>query len=144
MKTIRFICFVLIILSSDAMVAQHGRDQGRGNRQGRGHHHNKVVVVRRSPYRPTKVVVYHPHWYPKYSYNRRWVFFPRYNLYWDNWRNHYVYWDGGVWVSREQAPALIVNVNLSKERNVELRDDDDDDDDIYKSNTKHQQAYKGD
>ena len=48
--------------------------------QKKGHHHphkhrhaKKAVVVKRSAYRPAKVVVFHPVWRPKYAYHRRWV-----------------------------------------------------------------------
>ncbi len=140
MKTFKYIIplFIFLCISSD-FFAQKGK--GHGHR--RGHRHAKVVV-KRSPYRPAKVVVYHPYWRPKYAYNRRWVFFPRYNFYWDNWRNHYVFYNGGVWVSQPTAPAVIVNVNLENEKNVELKEDEDDVDDVYQNNTKHKEEIKPD
>ncbi len=108
-----------------------------------GHpHHNhpkakRAVVVKRSVYRPAKVVVFHPVWRPKYAYHRRWVYFPKYNLYWDNWRNHYVFLNGPVWVSQAAAPPVIANVNLESEASKELKEEDDDTDDIYKDNSAH-------
>jgi hypothetical protein len=122
---------------SSSLMAQH-----RGHRAHRAHRHNKVVVVKRSPYRPAKVVVYHPVWRPAYAYNRRWVYFPKYNLYWDNWRNHYRFWNGTVWVSQAVAPPVIVNVNLEKEKHYELKDSDDDKDEINDDNTTHKSEYK--
>lgn len=114
--------------------------------QKRGHHHphkhrhaKKVVVVKRSPYRPAKVVVFHPVWRPKYAYYRRWVYFPKYNLYWDNWRNHYVFLNGPIWVSQAAAPPIIVNVNLENEKSKELKEEEDDVDDIYKDNSSHKE-----
>jgi hypothetical protein len=110
----------------------------------KGHHpHNhhphakKAVVVKRSAYRPAKVVVFHPAWRPKYAYYRRWVFFPKYNLYWDNWRNHYVFWNGTMWLSQPTSPPVIVNVNLENEKSRELKEEEDDVDDIYKDNEAH-------
>jgi hypothetical protein len=112
--------------------------------QKKGHHHphkhhraKKAVVVKRSAYRPAKVVVFHPVWRPKHAYYRRWVFFPKYNLYWDNWRNHYVFLNGPVWVSQAAAPPIIVNVNLENEKSKELKEEEDDVDDIYKDNSAH-------
>ena len=40
----------------------------------------RTVIVKRSVYRPAKVVVYHPIWHPTHTFHRRWVFFPKYNL----------------------------------------------------------------
>ncbi|MBK7818766.1 MAG: hypothetical protein IPJ60_15375 [Sphingobacteriaceae bacterium] len=114
--------------------------------QKKGHHHphkhrhaKKAVVVKRSAYRPTKVVVFHPVWRPKYAYHRRWVYFPKYNLYWDNWRNHYVFLNGPVWVSQAAAPPIIMNVNLENEKSKELKEEEDDTDDIYKDNSAHKE-----
>ncbi len=128
----------LILLSflsfSGKLAAQKGHRHGHPHRHP---HAKKVVVVKRSPYRPAKVVVFHPVWRPKYAYYRRWVFFPKYNLYWDNWRNHYVFWNGTIWLSQPTAPAVIVNVDLDKEQSKELKEDEDDVDDIYKDNETH-------
>lgn len=104
-------------------------------------HHNKVVV-KKSIYRPAKVVVYHPYWGPKRHIYRRWVYFPKYNLYWDNWRNHYVFWNGSVWFSQATPPPVIVNINLDKEKHYELKEDEDDIDDVYKTNDTHKSEYK--
>ncbi len=143
MKTIKFILAISFLFSSSLYFAQKrgNNPHQRGNQQHRG---KKVVVVKHSRYRPNKVRVYHPHWHPNYSYNRRWVFFPRHNMYWDNWRNHYVFWNGTIWVSQTTAPAVIVNVNLDKEKAVELKDEEDDIDDVYKANDTHKSQYKPD
>jgi hypothetical protein len=134
MKTIKFLVLFAFIIVRLELPAQ----RGRGHHQGAGHRgYPGKVVVRQSPYRPNKIIVYHPYWRPNYAYHRRWVFFPRYNLYWDNWRNHYVFWNGGMWVSQSIAPPFIVNVNLDKEKSTELREEEDDVDDIYRSNEKH-------
>ncbi|MBA3682537.1 MAG: hypothetical protein H0W73_15435 [Bacteroidetes bacterium] len=141
MKTFKYILpLVIFLFISSDFFAQKGKGHGHH----KGHRHGKVVVVKRSSYRPAKVVVYHPHWRPKYAYNRRWVYFPRHNFYWDNWRNHYVYYNGGAWISQPTAPPIIVNVNLENEKNVELKEDDDDVDDVYQYNTKHKGEIKPD
>jgi hypothetical protein len=136
MKTIRNCILVVVLLIHFTASAQKGHGHGRGHRHGHKHPH-KVVVVKRSPYRPARVKVFHPHWHPTFAYHRRWVFFPRYNLYWDNWRNHYVFWNGSIWISQPSPPPVVVNVNLEKEKHHELKEDEDDVDDIYKSNEEH-------
>lgn len=108
------------------------------------HHPGTKVIVKRSVYRPHKVVVFHPVWRPTYTYNRRWIYFPTYNVYWDNWRNHYVFFNGVIWVSQPSAPAIIVGKNLEKEKHKELKEDTDDVDDIYKDNDKHKEEIKPD
>lgn len=140
LKTL-LVLFTLVLLNSEA-IAQRvivKEKHGRGR-----HHRHQRVVVKRSPYRPARVVVYHPYWRPHYAYHRRWVYFPRYNVYWDNWRNHYVFWNGAVWISQSAAPPVVVNVNLENERSVELREDEDDVDDVYITNDKHKTENKGD
>lgn len=135
----RSFIIVSLLCFSSKLAAQ------KGHHRGHPHHHphaKKVVVVKRSPYRPAKVVVFHPAWRPKYAYYRRWVFFPKYNLYWDNWRNHYVFWNGTIWLSQPTAPAVIVNVDLDKEKSKELKEDEDDVDDVYKNNTVHKEEIK--
>jgi len=135
MKKIKFLSLIVFLLFTSAYKAQKGK----------GHHggqHHKTVVVKKSRYRPNKIVVYRPHWHPKFVCNRRWVFFPKYNLYWDNWRNHYVFYNGSAWISQANAPSMIVNVNLEKEKKTELKADEDEDDEIYKSNSTHQSEYK--
>ena len=152
MKALAFsICMVLI---ANLGYSQRGHRKGKGDRHGHGsktakvvvknnrHHRNRVVV--RSPYRPAKIVVYHPHWRPNYEYHRRWVYFPRYNFYWDNWRQGYCYRSGAVWTFNATPPAMIVNVNLEKEPNYELKEDDDDIDDVYRTNETHIQEFKTD
>lgn len=111
----------------------------RGHHQKNGHHGrpNKVVVVKRSKYRPHKARIFHPHWGPNYAYRNRWIFFPKYNLYWDNWRNEYVYINNGLWISRPVAPPIILNINLDKEEQNELDSNNDDIDDVYHYNNQH-------
>jgi hypothetical protein len=121
----------------------HGHGNGHGNKvvkvKGPGHNH---VVVKKSIYRPNKIVVFHPYWGPKRVIHRRWVYFPKYNLYWDNWRNHYVFWNGSIWFSQPSPPPVIINVNLDSEKHYELKENDDDNDDVYKTNDTHKNEYK--
>jgi hypothetical protein len=134
MKMLRYLTlFIALLITGSDAYAQRVVVKDKH----RHHRHRRAVIVKRSPYRPAKIIVYHPYWRPQYAYHRRWVFFPHYNLYWDNWRNHYVFWNGTVWISQAAAPPVIVNVNLEKERSVELKEDEDDVDDIYKQNDTH-------
>jgi len=96
MKKIALLTITALFLTTAASFAQKkgGRHGGPPHRAHRG----KVVVVKRSPFRPKKVVVYHPVWGPKHHIHRRWVFFPKYNLYWDNWRNSNMFWNGTIWL----------------------------------------------
>lgn len=139
MKAIRVLLIIIpSLLFSLGVYAQ----KGRGHHPHHRRHGAKVVVVKRSPYRPAKIVVFHPGWRPAYSYYRRWLFFPKYNLYWDNWRNHWVFWNGTVWVSQPVTPPVIVNVNVADEKSYEMKEGDDDTDDIYKSNDAHKNQYQ--
>jgi len=148
MKTIKkLFLFVtaLVLLGTLSMNAQKGTKGGK--RAGHHAHHHphkagKVVVVKRSPYRPRKVVVYHPVWGPKHAIHRRWVFFPKYNLYWDNWRNSYMFWNGTIWVVQTTPPPVVVNVKLENEKHYELKETDEDVDDVYKNNDSHKTEYK--
>ncbi len=131
---------MLLFLFSLSMSAQKGARKG-------GHRHHphkggKVVVVKRSPFRPKKVVVYHPVWGPKYHIHRRWVFFPKYNFYWDNWRNSYMFWNGTIWIVNTSPPPTVINVNLENEKHYELKENDEDIDDVYKNNDSHKEEYK--
>jgi hypothetical protein len=66
-KTFFLVAFMLLgITGSFAQKHKHGHA-----RAGVKHRHARVVV--KSPYRPAKVVVYHPVWRPAYTYHRRWV-----------------------------------------------------------------------
>jgi hypothetical protein len=103
--------------------------------------HRRVVVVRPSPFKPARVIVYHPYWGPKLVIHRRWVFFPKYNIYWDNWRNHYVFLNGTRWISQATMPPALINVNLSTEKHYELKENEDDVDDVYKRNDAHKTEY---
>jgi hypothetical protein len=134
--------FALLVLGNTNAFAQ----KKGGHRGGHPHRHHagphKVAVVKRSPFRPAKVIVYRPVWGPKHYIHRRWVYFPKYNIYWDNWRNHYVFWNGSIWFSQPSPPPVIVNVNLEKEKHYELKEEDDDTDDVYQSNGNHKTEYK--
>ena len=119
--------------------------QKKGGHHHHGHpkaHRHGKVVVKRSVFRPAKIVVYHPYWGPKRTIHRRWVFFPKYNLYWDNWRNHYYFFNGAAWISQPTPRPVIVNVNLDNEKHYELKEDEDDVDDVYKGNDTHKTEYK--
>jgi hypothetical protein len=133
---------ISLFLMGTASFAQKGKGHGHGHGHKHPHAHKKVVVVKRSPFRPAKVVVYRPVWGPKHTIHRRWVFFPKYNLYWDNWRNHYVFWNGAVWINQPTPPPVVVNINLENEKHVTLKEDEDDVDDVYKVNEDHKKEYK--
>jgi hypothetical protein len=154
LKKIVVVTLAFIMFATMNALAQKGGHHGGGHHGG-GHHGAKVmgphphgphpgakVIVKKSMYRPAKIVVWHPYWGPKYAFNHRWVFFPRYNFYWDNWRNHYVFWNGTIWVSNPSPPPAIVNININNEKHYEMKDSDDDDDDIYKTNDTHKTEYK--
>ncbi|MBC7696600.1 MAG: hypothetical protein H7141_14280 [Burkholderiales bacterium] len=155
MKTFKtLVLSICIILGTNQAFSQKGHGHGNGGHgngnhkqggtkvivKGNGHHGNRG----RSVYRPANIVVFHPHWHPAYSYNRRWVYFPRYNFYWDNWRQGYYYMNGPAWVFKTTPPPVVINVNLEKEKNYELKEDEDDLDDVYKTNDKHKTEFKPD
>lgn len=137
----------LLFLSLTTLAQKGGKG---GGKRGHGHGHHgkhvhggpKVVVVKRSPYRPKKMIVYHPVWGPKFAIHRRWVFFPKYNMYWDNWRGCYFYWGTGMWISTPTPPPVVININLANEKHYELKENDDDADDVYKGNDNHKGEYK--
>ncbi len=139
-----------IVLSVTALVVLGTSSTFAQKKGPHPHHHphggpgKKVVVVKRSPFRPAKVVVYHPYWGPKYNHHRRWVYFPGYNVYWDHWRGQWMFWNGAMWAMQAAAPAVIVNVNLAQAKQYELKEDEDDNDDIYNNNDTHKQEYKKD
>lgn len=152
-KIILLVCIVTLTVTTGFSQRNHGHGDKKHARQKQGRtkvivknnrhpYRNRVVV--RSAYRPAKIVVYHPHWRPNYGYHRRWVYFPHYNFYWDNWRQGYYYRNGAVWMFNTTPPPIIVNVNLDKETNYELKEDDDDVDDVYKTNDNHLQEFKTD
>lgn len=132
---------MVTIIGQQNLMAQRGMRRGAPHFAHRG---ARIMVVKRSPFLPAKVVVFHPVWCPGMAIYRRWVFFPRYNFYWDNWRNCYFFWQGGVWVTSPTPPPVVVNVNLVKEKHYELKETEDDTDDVYKSNDAHKQEYKVD
>lgn len=138
---IPFIIGFILLGTSGLSAQKKGGHHGHAKAAHHPHHHKKVVV-KRSPFRPAKLVVYHPYWGPKRAIHRRWVYFPKYNIYWDNWRNHYVFWNGTIWYSQPTPPPVIVNINLDNEKHHELKEDDDDTDDVYKSNDTHKTEYK--
>lgn len=133
LKKITFTVIAIVLLGTANAVAQ---------RHGGRHHGGKVIVVKGSPFRPAKIVVWHPGWGPRHSFVRRWVFFPRYNFYWDNWRNMYVYRNGTVWVTNTNPPPTTVNVNIINEKHYELKENEDDVDDVYNNNESHTKDYK--
>lgn len=143
-KLIPLVITAFLLGSSVLMAQKKGGHHHGGKGHGHGHRHvgHTKVIVKRSPFRPAKVVVYRPMWGPKHHIHRRWVFFPKYNMYWDNWRNHYVFWNGSIWFSQPTPPPIVVNVNLENEKHVELKENDDDTDDVYKSNDSHKTEYK--
>ena len=147
MKPLIVICFVFfgtLLFNNSQCFAQKGnRHHGNGKTviHSNRHKHNKVVIVK-SRYRPAKIGYYHPYWRPKYSYNRRWIYFPRYNFYWDNWRQVYVYQNKTVWVVNTVPPPTIVNVNIESEKHYELKEQEDDLDDVYSTNETHKIEYK--
>lgn len=147
MKTLKlFILTILLLSFSLVSYAQRGHTHGKGNPRKavmvKQHHHPKKIVVVRSKYRPHNAIVFHPYWAPAKVCHRRWVFFPKHNLYWDNWRNVYFFWNGTIWVSQPKPPAIIVNINLEKEKHYELKENEDDLDDVYQSNKTHKTEYK--
>jgi hypothetical protein len=134
MKKSLFI-LLMLIMSVTPVIAQRHHHKHRGP-------HRKVVVVKRSPFRPAKVVVYRPYWGPRFAYNRRWVYFPNRNFYWDNWRNHWVFWNGTVWISQTAPPPGVKPESLENEKKMELKEDEDDVDDVYKSNEGHKSGQE--
>ena len=141
LKKIIPLVITLFLLGTGNLFSQ--KKGGHHGGKGKGHHHHPGKrVVKRSIYRPAKIVVYHPHWCAKRAYNRRWVYFPKYNFYWDNWRNHYVFMNGAVWVTNPSPPPTVVNITIENEKSVELKEDDDDTDDVYQSNDNHKTEYK--
>ncbi len=98
---------------------------------------HKVVVVKHRKTPPKKVVIYHPGWAPKKAFYRRWIYFLRYNFYWDNVRRVYIYRNGNVWVTSVGVPAFVVNVDLDKEKYVELPEGNDGDEEVYQKNEVH-------
>jgi hypothetical protein len=65
-------------------------------------------------------------------------------FYWDNWRQGYYYRNGAVWIFNTTPPPVIINVNLDKEPNYELKEGDDDVDDVYQINDNHLKEFKSD
>lgn len=102
----------------------------------------KVIVETKRYHLFRKTVVYHPHWAPKVSFHRRWVYFPLYNFYWDNYRNVYVVRSGSVWVKSTTKPKEYDNVDLSTEKIVELDEENDNQDSIQDKNAQHQKVFK--
>lgn len=141
----------LSVLGTNCFAQKGGKGHGGGNGNGKGNRGAKVMVHNKgngnqkikvkSKYRPAKIVVYHPHWHKTHTYHRRWVYFPRHNFYWDNWRQGYYYRNGAVWVFNTTPPPVIVNINLSNEKNYELQTDEDDVDNIYIVNEVHVKRF---
>ncbi len=106
------------------------------------HPRNKVVVVKGNKHHIGKVKVYHPHWAPRANFKHRWVYFPRHNFYWDNFRNVYVIRTGTIWVTSKTTPKEIENIDLSKEKSIELSEEYDTQEAIQDKNEEHQTEYK--
>ena len=136
----------LLLLALGLMFNQLVAQQGQGRHHAGARHEVRkahpnarpVRVVRRSVYRPTKVVVYRPVWGPTCTFNRRWVYFPYKNYYWDNWRSHYVYYNGIYWVSQTMPPPDVNIATIEKEKRYELPEENDDNDSVFVNNGMHQ------
>lgn len=50
--------------------------------------------------------------------------------------------NGPKWIFSTTPPPVIVNVNLSQEKNYELKETEDDIDEIYETNQEHQSSYE--
>lgn len=124
------------------LVAFESLAQDRVRVRGKRGKAKRVVVVKRSVYRPARVTVFKPAWHPRWTCHRRWVYFPKHNLYWDNWRNHYVFYNTNVWVSQSNPPTTLGTVNLAEEKYVELAEAEDDVDDIGSRNATHKETHK--
>lgn len=133
-----FILFASLLLAWPALAQRGGGHRAYPHR----YHGNRVMVVKRSPFRPAKIVVFHPVWGPKFAFYHRWIFWPGYNLYWDNWRNSYFFWNGVMWVASVTPPPVVVNINIQNEKHYEMKESEDDIDDVYKDNSAHQKEYK--
>lgn len=105
------------------------------------HPRNKTIVVKSKNHKISKAKFYQPHWSSKAKFYRRWVYFPRHNFYWDNLNNVYVIRAGRVWVTSTTAPKEIENINLTKEKKVELSEENDVLDSIQQNNEMHQKKY---
>ena len=127
MKTKFFIIVVLIVaLSSVAAYSQRiAMDKATPP--------HKTVVVKKHN-RWVKRVAYHPHWAPKRVYYHRWVYFPKHNFYWDNVKQVYVYRTGVKWVAVATLPKSYANVDLEKEKSVELTEVDGSTETVYDNN----------
>ena len=141
----RFSLILAVLMMVTHLNAQQGqRRHGHPAAKVRkAHPHAKTVrVVRRSAYRPAKVVVYRPAWGPNCTFNHRWVYFPYRNYYWDNWRNHYVYYNGIVWVSQTMPPPDVNIATMEQDKRYELPEENDDLDSIYVDNSAHKVLAK--
>ena len=148
LKTVIVVISFLLLGTLNSFSQKGGHHGGKGGHHG-GHggkvghpHHAGKVMVKKSIYRPGKIVVYHPGWGPKRAFNHRWIYFPRHNFYWDNWRNHYVFWNGTIWFSQPSPPPTVVNINIDNEKHYELKEKDDDVDDVYQGNDTHKTEFK--
>ena len=102
---------------------------------------HKTVVVKNKNGK-VKKVMYRPHWAPKRTYYHRWVYFPCHNFYWDNVKRLYVYRNGIKWVAVATLPAAYANLNLEKEKSVELTEVDDSTETVYDKNEQHIKELK--
>ncbi|BDX38498.1 hypothetical protein CYCD_18530 [Tenuifilaceae bacterium CYCD] len=102
---------------------------------------HKTVVAKKQN-RWVKRVAYHPGWAPRRVYYHRWVYFPKHNFYWDNVKQVYIYRSGLKWVAVATLPKSYVNVDLEKEKSVELTDVDDFTETVYDKNDEHIKTLK--
>ena len=130
------VVFVILIFSFTNVLSQNKLVVKEKSPKG------KVVVVKQKNHHVKKVKVYHPRWAPRADFHRRWVYFPRHNFYWDNHRNVYVVRTGTVWVVSKRVSKELENVDLSKEKSVELSEETDEQDSIQEKNAVHQNEYK--
>ncbi len=131
-----FVALVVLLLSFTNVLSQNKVVVKEKNPKG------KVVVVKHKNHKVKKVKVYRPRWSPRADFHRRWVYFPRHNFYWDNHRNVYVVRTGTVWVVSKRVPKELENIDLSKEKSVELSEETDEQDSIQEKNAEHQNEYK--
>lgn len=140
------IALLLVLGITFTSTGQHVKVRGRGHHKAHhragNHRHHDRMVIRRSIYRPSVVVVHRPVWAKQRVYNRRWVYFPRYNMYWDNWRNKYVYRSNAIWIVNDTPPPTVINVNIEEEKSYELKEDNDDIDEVYNDNSTHEKDYQ--
>jgi len=138
MKTIYKTSFIILIISFTGLTNSFAQNKVVNEK----HSRNKVVVVKNKNHHARNVIVYHPHWAPRASFNHRWIYFPRYNFYWDNLYNVYLIRRGTIWVTSTIVPVEIKKVDLVNEKKVELSEENDSQNSIQDKNAEHQTEYK--